>query len=202
MAALTLTEKLRAGHVRRWHIVALSREQTVADHMHRVGVIAEEILTLLGLFSWDNNLTLNVMRWCAIHDRHEVKIGDIPTPGKVLMRMQQSEGRDVEYDASCALDEEFGELSQCMGPAGECSLGGLVVKLADLLEAMNYLGIFGCGLHAMQVWGGLRDDCTRAVSQLIQHPGVVRDRPRSDRDREAGQLFGLVDKLREGRQWS
>lgn len=199
---MNLTEKLRSGHVRRWHIVAVAREQTIADHMHRVGVIAEEILHRLGYFSWDNNLTLNVMRWAAIHDRHEFLLGDLPTPGKELIRIECLRGgvrnvmglSDPITEAAAQLDPEAEELRQCVEPGGECPLAGHIVKYADLLEAMNYVGIFGCGEHARQVHIGLKDAAFKACATIIDHETIADDRAES--------LFELVQLLREGQHWS
>lgn len=196
---MDLTEKLRSGHVRRWHIVAVAREQTIADHMHRVGVIAEEILQRLGMFSWDNNLTLNVMRWAFIHDRHEFLLGDLPTPGKEAIRMacdwDASAGQgDPITGAAAKLDPEGEELRQCIEPSGECPLAGHIVKYADLLEAMNYVGIFGCGEHARQVHNGLKDAAFKACATIIDHETIADDR--------AEALFELVLLLREGQHWS
>src|SRR5688572_6730086 len=155
MAAMTLEQKLRSGHVRRWHIVAVSREQTIADHMHRVGILTEEILTILGRFSWESSLTLNAMRWAAIHDRHEFLLGDLPTPGKAAIRASEDwdapAGKgDGITDAAAKIDPEAEDLRQCVEEGGACPLAGRIVKAADLLEAMNYIGVFGCGAHARE----------------------------------------------------
>lgn len=193
---MNLTEKLRSGHVRRWHIVAVAREQTIADHMHRVGVIAEEILQRLGMFSWDNNLTLNVMRWAAIHDRHEFLMGDLPTPTKQAIRVQlaNSYGEDVFERAAADIDPEAEELRSCIASDGECPLAGHIVKYADLLEAMNYVGIFGCGSHAREVWGGLQHAAMQACATIIDSETIADDR--------AEAMFELIPLLREGQHWS
>lgn len=192
--AMTLEQKLRSGHVRRWHIVAVSREQTVADHMHRVGVIAEEILRILGLFDWNFNITLNVMRWAAIHDRHEYLLGDLPTPGKDAIRYHGThECPDPVGSASARIDPEAEELRECIEEGGDMPLAGRIVKYADLLEAMNYVGIFGCGSHAREVWAGLQQAALQAATKIIDGEGLAGDR--------CGQLFALIDNLKEGGQW-
>lgn len=199
---LNLTEKLRSGHVRRWHIVAVAREQTVAEHMHRVGVITEEILRILGYFSWNSNLTLNAMRWAAIHDRPEFKLGDIPTPGKELIResiasVYNTNGFDAIADAELSLegnDPEYGQLAECVGPQGACPLAGHIVKLADLLEAMNYIGIFGCGSHARDVWSGLMVCAADQVAVVVK-ADKLEESP-SGKERTSA-LFALLHSLME-----
>lgn len=194
---MNLTEKLRSGHVRRWHIVAVAREQTIADHMHRVGVIAEEILRTLGLFDWNFNITLNVMRWAAIHDRHEYLLGDLPTPTKEAIRVQLATtyGEDVFERAAADIDPEAEELRASIAADGGCPLAGDIVKLADLLEAMNYVGIFGCGSHAREVWVGLQHAAFQATTKIIDR---LSD---SEAEETHKRLFGLIDKLKEGEQW-
>ncbi len=193
---MNVSEKLRAGHVRRWHIVAVAREQTIADHMYRVGVIAEEILRILGYFSWDNNLTLNVMRWAAIHDRHEYLMGDLPTPTKEAVRTQlvTTYGGDVFEQAAASIDPEAEELRSCVAEDGECPLAGHIVKLADLMEAMNYIGIFGCGSHARDVWGGL---FAKAADQIavVAKADRLSESPTGKERRAA--LFSLLNSLME-----
>lgn len=194
--AMTLEQKLRSGHVRRWHIVAVSREQTIADHMHRVGVIAEEILRILGLFDWNYNITLNVMRWAAIHDRHEFLMGDLPTPTKEAIRIQlvNTYGEDVFERAAADIDPEAEELRACIAEDGDMPLAGRIVKLADLLEAMNYVGIFGCGSHAREVWAGLQQAALQATAKIIDGDARL--------DGRCEQLFALINDLKEGGQWS
>lgn len=151
MSRMTLDQKLRTGHVRRWHIVATSRDQTVADHQHRVAILAEELLRTMGAFSWDSSLTLGVMRLAFLHDRHEVLIGDIPTPGKTHLKC--AGGAAILRAAETDVDAEYAELEE-YGRVGQ-PLAGAIVKLADLLESVNWLSIFGVGDHASQVLDGL-----------------------------------------------
>lgn len=194
---MDLKQKMRAGHVRRWHIVAVSREQTVAEHMHRVGVIAEHILRSLGRFDWDSNLTLNTMRWAAIHDRVEAITGDVPTPTKDDIRSVCAGRVDGDpFDrAFVAYDPEAEELRSCIAEDGECPLAGRIVKYADLLEAVNYIGTFGCGSHAREVWEGLRRAALAAASR------VVDSLPWEESEAHAGAVFGLVSELEEGAHW-
>lgn len=193
---MNVLEKLRSGHVRRWHTVAVTREQTVADHMHRVVLLTEEILRLLGYFNWDNTLTRNAMRWASIHDRSEYELGDIPTPAKRLIR-QGVNGTDPFLQAELTLegdDREYLTISQRVGPNGECPLAGYVVKVADTLEALNYLGIFGTGSHANDVW---LDVAQRARAEIEMLTKV--DRSTHEQKME---LLKLMDRLKEGEQFA
>jgi 5'-deoxynucleotidase len=149
---LTLQQKLRAGHVRRWHIVAVARDQTIADHMHRVGVITDEILHILGHKDWDSGVRLNAMEWARVHDLPEVRLGDPPSNAKVTLRRMQGEGRDAYHDAEMqVMSPGWHALQQSVSPAGDCPIAGAIVKLAEMIEGCNYLITFGLGRHAEQV---------------------------------------------------
>jgi len=156
---------MRAGHVRRWHIVATSREQTIAEHMYRVGLITEELLRVLGLLDWGNSITLNAMEWARVHDLHEVVTGDMPSNAK---RMLGEGGRQLLDRTAHAVDQSISDLAFCVSPDGECPLAGYIVKVADLAEACGWIRDFGVGAHARQVYDGLRQALSRAIADLFK----------------------------------
>lgn len=162
---LSLEEKLRAGHVRRWHIVAVAREQTIAEHMYRVQLITEALLRTIGLFNWDRSLTLNAMEWARVHDLPEVKLGDTPSNGKHLLH--ENGGKAAMVAAERQIDADIADLHECVSADGECPLAGLIVKVADLAEAANFCGIYGVGDHARRVYHGLRAQTFDALEKLI-----------------------------------
>ncbi|MFT7007077.1 MAG: hypothetical protein ACJAXJ_001590 [Colwellia sp.] len=43
----TVRDRIRSRNVKRWHTCDTVKEQTVADHSHGVGIIAEEMLERL-----------------------------------------------------------------------------------------------------------------------------------------------------------
>lgn len=206
---MDIEKQLRTGHVRRWHIVAVSREQSIAEHMHRVGIIAEQILRILDRYSWDSNLTINVMRWAHIHDRSEVVTGDTPTPAKVAMRYASEVGRDSEEVVdplariTAIIDPEADELRRCV--EHDQPLAGAIVKLADLIEAMNYVGIFGCGRHARVTWDEIRQKA-RAQVEVIDRLTRPNDATATaqlyaDQECQIDDLVRLIYSLEEGHHW-
>lgn len=158
MAKLTLEEKLRTGAVRRWHIVPMAREQTIAEHAYRVTLIAEEILRVCGRFDWNSNYTLNVMRLAFIHDQHEVKTGDIPSPAK--LKLQEVAGFDVVAAVERKIDGEYAELAALPGCVE-------IVALADTLEAMDHLGLYGAGPRAREVWETMYETIPAKVERIV-----------------------------------
>lgn len=165
---LTLKQKLRAGHVRRWHIVAMAREQTIAEHMYRVQLITEAFLRALGLFDWNNNITLNAMEWARVHDLPEVVTGDTPSSSKRLYR-DSMRAHGVELDAMLSVeklaDADIDELRECV--TYDCILAGDIVKLADMCEAINWLRDVGIGEHAKTACEGLVHETWLHLDRMI-----------------------------------
>ena len=149
--SLTVYEQLRACHVRRWHIVQTSREQTLAEHSFAVAVIAG---SLAAAMRWNGLLQesgkLKLLQWALAHDIIEVRTGDMPTPFK----------RDLEAVAGKGIVEKAEDRVDADTMAAYRQVRGsdieTIVKLADQIEAIFFLQDNGVGAHAKQVLDGLR----------------------------------------------
>lgn len=135
---LSLTEILRAQNVNRWNLIAVTREQSVAEHTFNVVMIARAICKKVGI---DDNL----MTKAAIeHDLDEVLTGDIPSPTKIKARQ---------------LELDVGKLE---GAKKNCDRQSpkdkFILKFADLLESVHYLDNFGTGHRAKVVRDELKDE--------------------------------------------
>lgn len=154
MPELTLDEKLRTAHVVRWQIVNVGRSQSVAEHSFLVQVLAIHIARAI---KWSNKRggpinvekEYNIMRWAMWHDMMEVKTGDINTPVKIFLR--QVAGDDVISRVEYSYSEEYEKISKEVGDTVKD-----IVKLADYMEALNFLSEEGKGKHADQVADGIR----------------------------------------------
>ena len=184
---ITVYEKLRTGHVRRWHIVAMTREQTVAEHTHRVVILCEEILSLLGKDDWYDPLFVSTIRLALCHDHHEFLLGDVPPPSKKILA--KVAGHDVFDAAAKVVDVHTEDLVHTLQRTAPLAVR--VVKLADLIEAVNHLGTFGVGTHARAVWLGLQKAAAGAIARLHEETGVANE-----------DLHFLLDTLKEGRQFA
>ena len=146
----TLEQKLRSGHVKRWQIVRVAREQTIAEHMYRVYQISVELARKVGLSPKE---VADVASWALMHDLPEVVTGDIATPTKRAMRKAVPDQDPVRH-IELSLDTEYRELYELLKEYNPLVLE--VVKLADLLEAINFLMVEGMGKYAEEVEIGLR----------------------------------------------
>jgi 5'-deoxynucleotidase YfbR-like HD superfamily hydrolase len=133
---LTLRQKLRASHVKRWHIVECTRNQTVAEHSFNVAILAEEICNLINADEQFKNL---VRQYAIHHDIPEIALGDLPTSVKSVF------GEEAIV--------EVNNISKTLDPlsAVDSPMAYRVVKLADLLDSVIFLAQHGVGTHAKKV---------------------------------------------------
>lgn len=149
MSRFTIQQKLRTGHVKRWQIVRVAREQTIAEHMFRVNLITCEITKALDAPQIVKTLA---SEWALSHDMPEIITGDIATPTKRAMREAVPEGDPVKR-IELSLDEDYQNLYNKIRT--QCPEVLAIVKIADLLEAIDFLEIEGMGKHAKTVKDGL-----------------------------------------------
>ena len=139
---MKIKELMRTGHVKRWHIVRVGREQTIAEHMYRVWLICEEIGARSHM-EWHRRIQME--RIALVHDIPEVVMGDIPTPTKLVI------GDNTE--CLDKLEEGIDKVNQWFIQEMRESDPILVdvVKLADMIEAIHFLKEEGIGDHARSV---------------------------------------------------
>ena len=175
----SLEQKMRTGHVKRWQIVRVAREQTIAEHMYRVYHIAVE---LAGMMNLSPARMLNVQNWALLYDLPEVVTGDIATPTKRAMR-QAVPDQDPVRHIELSLDRGYRDLYLGLKESDPVVLD--IVKLADLLEAVNFLMVEGMGKHAEEVEMGLRVAFLEKLSECREkHPDLDWEK--------ASEIYGIV----------
>lgn len=119
---LTIQDKLRASSVKRWHIVATSKQQTLAEHSFNVAVIAMAIVEARG---GEHRIRTNykILKEALEHDLDEVVMGDIPTPAK-----------DQPYY-----------------PWGDPVCPKQIVKMADVIDAYTFIQKYNIDDHGKEV---------------------------------------------------
>ena len=135
--SLTFRDKLRSRNVDRWHTVATTVKQNIAEHSHCLGIIAEELLTRLytgkGKGSLEERYTL--LKYAQIHDLPEIITGDMSSVFKRLLR-ENVTGFDAFMDAiELQMLPELQEINQTFSNYPHLKV---ICKAADLLEAHSY----------------------------------------------------------------
>lgn len=136
MSKLTLTQKLRTSHLKRWHMVQTLHTQTVAEHSYRVYLITQQIAQAM-----NHELPEVAEAWALWHDMPEVVVGDIPTPTKMIV--------SGFIDAEKGVDEDWSNLVDFIEEM--CPELFSLVKMADMAESIDFLRLEGVGPRAKEI---------------------------------------------------
>lgn len=177
MEKLRFYDFMRAGHVKRWHIVNTVREQTIAEHQYLVAIIAMELFSKMStalyealgngpeLQESDGNRWLGLIVGALFSDAPEVRYGDFPTPAKKHVR---AVGGD---DLFHKLDKELmphlpyvgGDLDRVMRD---------IIAMADHIEAAHFIGENKAGIHSDAVAKSSSRRMAEKVVELTKTTGV------------------------------
>lgn len=146
-------ELMRAGSVKRFHIVNTSRIQTLAEHQYGVAILSGEIAERLG---FDAPAVALVVAAAMVHDSGETRSGDLPTPTKKKLREAFGDAFDdvlAQYDIPMSIPAHVKTILKC----------------ADYLESMSFLIEHKVGRHADAVM----DDIMADAFEFFDRAGEV-----------------------------
>lgn len=145
---LTLADLARSGHVSRWHSVRTSRDQTLAEHHYMVTRISNRLAKDILGSDLDDSGLLQIMEYASLHDTPELLMGDLPSPLK--RHIEQISG---ENNPITAIENEIApwltEMKASIRRTNPEYL--LIVKLADIMDALVFITQEGIGAHAGKV---------------------------------------------------
>lgn len=122
--------------IKRWGVIDMSRDQSVAEHSYHVAIIAMEI----GQFYFAESESppiAELLKWSLTNDLPELLTGDIPTPAKQYIDLHQ-------------LDKEnFPEYTDYKEELDPNIL--IVVKAADYIEALRFCVHYCCDTRREEV---------------------------------------------------
>lgn len=178
-------------YVKRWTMVGVSMESTVASHSFGVAMIAMEIRKRM--FNTASITEKDVCYYALIHDVKESYTGDIPTPTKTGMKA-------AGFDPDNYHDDHIGEEP----PSGV--LIQSIIKAADLIENYVFIKEHATGTRGrcaiVEVDGrlraylagasqDLREAAVRTMYYIIgRGSDAVEERERLKEARETGHRVG------------
>lgn len=133
-----IQDLLRAQDVKRWNIVSMARQQTLAEHTFNVVMIARHLAKKMNIDD------ANIIKYALDHDLDEILSCDWPTTAKERYNLPRV------YNGKSKLKCNDLELN--------------IVTLADKIEAVWYCWAYGLGRHAQQVSSDLIDDFNVATT--------------------------------------
>ncbi|MBU1413908.1 HD domain-containing protein [Myxococcota bacterium] len=160
ISKLTLADLARSGHVTRWHSVRTSRDQTLAEHHYMVTRISNRLAKDIFGSDLDDSGLLRIMEYASLHDTPELLMGDLPSPLK--RHIEQIGGADnpieaIEAEIAPWLIDMKNEIRQ------QHPEHLVVIKLADLIDAILFIEHEGISKHAKAVAKGLKEQLQAKV---------------------------------------
>lgn len=135
----TVRDRIRSRNVKRWHTCDTVKEQTVADHSHGVGIIAEEMLERLFSNS-DTNPTIEdryfVLKYSQVHDLPEIVCGDLSSVFKKWLSKKSTDFDEILNMVEAKLVPELNMIKTAFASKPYLAT---VCKIADILEGYSFI---------------------------------------------------------------
>lgn len=131
---MKINDLLRTSYVKRWHIVDVYKEQSVAEHSTLVAYIAIDLIR--NTPDVEDEYMFEAIWWALFHDAAEVILGDPPGNLKLTPGFADVYKKMTEHYAPGIYNMEVSEVAT------------QAVKIADLIESIRYIRRYGIGGEA------------------------------------------------------
>ena len=157
----TYPDVMRMMVIKRWGIISMTRTQSVAEHSYNVAMMA------LNIYNNCRSLDVSVERILILaltHDLPEIHTGDIP----MSLKTDDIKQAVKEYE-----NATYPKLSAFKRQSKEIEL--LVVKIADIMEAITYCRRYSDDSRSNEVVQGLHDAITNLLNSIPDSMVAVRE---------------------------
>lgn len=148
-----LATQLRLSAVKRWGIVEMSRQQSVAEHSYNVTLVALNLVGASvghkGFSKEDESLLLTL---CLVHDMPEVFSGDIPSTIKGAFKEELDDWETTSFPAFSATNASVHKRNPNIK---------LVIKVADIMESIIFAERYCIDIRKGRIIAGLYADIDR-----------------------------------------
>ena len=149
---------MRLSSVKRWAIVEMSREQSVAEHSYNVAMI---VMMLVNEMENEEDVEVpelfTSLFWSLVHDLPELLTGDIPTPAKKHMDLHK-------------LDQENFPIYWEVKRRTMVTLTATIVKAADCIDALQFAKKFCVDSRREEIIKDIEDN----LYAMLDKKGDVR----------------------------
>lgn len=146
---------MNLSNIKRWGIIDMSREQSVAEHSYNVTMISLYIIGNMDFEDPDGILEYMTINWALVHDLPEIASGDIPTPMKAFLKDSIDQMEKEKYLNWYEFKETVnGSLSQ------------KIVKIADFVDAIQFAEKYCIDLRKDKIVGEMLDKMAKVVEDV------------------------------------
>lgn len=125
MLDFSFEEVMRLSNIQRWGIIEMSRSQSVAEHSYNVTMISDQIIeNIVEDHPYYENFRRSAIMWALHHDLPELCTGDIPTPVKQHVALDEFD--ENNFPVYCKFKRYLPEEVRA------------IVKAADLIDALQF----------------------------------------------------------------
>jgi 5'-deoxynucleotidase YfbR-like HD superfamily hydrolase len=138
---LTVRDRARSRNVKRWHTCDTVKEQTVADHSHGVGIIAEEMLDRLckgTVLTPSIEDRYYLLKYAQVHDLPEIICGDMSSVFKTWLGNKSVDFDEILSSVEVKLVPELAIINEYFKTKPYLKV---ICKIADILESYNFISL-------------------------------------------------------------
>lgn len=124
---------MRLSSIKRWAVIEMSRDQSVAEHSYNVAMISMALIDKITSQypgAWTRPRQ-EILHWALVHDLPELVTGDLPTPIKAHIGSAVNELEEKLFP-------KYSKMKESMERNVDLRIAQGIVKAADWIDAIQY----------------------------------------------------------------